>query len=110
MQIKIEKVKDLTIVNIMEKRLDAKQAISFREKILELVESGNKLIVLDFKEIDFIDSSGLGAIVSVLKMVGREGKLVLSGIKETVMSTFSRTKMDKVFIISKNIEEAIDKF
>ena len=54
----------------------------------------------------FIDSSGLGALVSVLKTVGRNGKLTLTDIKDTVMQTFTRTRMDKIFSIYKNTEEA----
>jgi anti-sigma B factor antagonist len=45
----------------------------------------------------FIDSSGLGAIVSMLKLIGREGDLVLCGVTDPVMSLFKLTRMDRVF-------------
>jgi anti-sigma B factor antagonist len=56
--------------------------------------------------VDFIDSSGLGAIVSALKTIGRNGDLVLCGIKETVMSLFRLTRMDRVFRIFTDQGEA----
>lgn len=110
MKFTTDNINDVFIVKIEDKRLDAKGAVSFRDSIGNLVSEKKYNIILDFSDINFIDSSGLGAIVSVFKMIGRNGKLVLSNISETVLQTFTRTKMDKVFIISKNQEDALNNF
>ena len=62
-----------------------------------MIESGHPLIALDLSEVDFIDSSGLGAIVSVLKQLDGRGDLVIVGAKPAVMNLFRLTRMDKVF-------------
>lgn len=63
--------------------------------------------MLDLSEVDFIDSSGLGAIVSSLKAVGKQGNLIICGIGETVLSLFRLTRMDRVFQIVSSPEEAV---
>ncbi len=107
MQIQQKKVDNILIVKPLEKRIDASTATEFKGKIVDLVNSGNTKIVLDLANVDFIDSSGLGAIVSCLKTIGNNGDLVISGIQETVMSLFRLTRMNRVFQIFPSEQEAI---
>jgi anti-sigma B factor antagonist len=73
----------------------------------EWIGAGNRRIVLNLSEVDFIDSSGLGAIVSSLKKIGNDGDLVICSVRETVMSLFRLTRMNRVFDILSSEEEAI---
>ena len=107
MQIEEKKVNDLLIVTPLEKRLDASAAAGFKGKIVDWINSGNNRIVLDLSRVDFIDSSGLGAIVSCLKTLGGNGDLVICGIQETVMSLFKLTRMNRVFQIFPTEAEAL---
>jgi anti-sigma B factor antagonist len=84
------------IVTALESRLDARSAPMFRDKLIDFVRAGHDRIVLDISQIEFIDSSGLGALVSVLKQV-TGGDLVVCGARDTVMSMFKLTRLDKVF-------------
>jgi len=106
---KIEDRKDgeILIVKPVEKRLDASVAVEFKGKMAEFIKDGNELIVLDLSDVKFMDSSGLGAIVSSLKTLGRKGDLVISGTKEAVSSLFTITRMDRVFRMFANAEEAV---
>jgi len=97
MQVEAKKVQELLVVKVLEPRLDAKEAVDFKTKMAECISSGHHAIVLNLAEVRFIDSSGLGAIVSTLKLLGREGDLVLCGVTGPVMSLFKLTRMDKVF-------------
>ncbi|MFQ5627225.1 MAG: STAS domain-containing protein [bacterium] len=97
MQFESKKSGNVTIVSILESRVDAKIAVDFRDSIADLINSGNHNLVVDLSEVDFVDSSGLGAIVSSLKILGRKGDMALSGVRPTVMSLFKLTRMDKVF-------------
>ena len=54
-----------------------------------------------------MDSSGLGAVVSSLKMLGGKGDLVICGLKDMVMRMFKLTRMDRVFHIFDSEKEAI---
>jgi anti-sigma B factor antagonist len=107
MQIQDEKIGGVLVVKPLEKRLDAHVAVDLKEKMAFFVNNGNDLIVLDLAGVDFIDSSGLGAIVSSLKVLGRKGDLAICGIHETVMSMFRLTRMDRVFRIFPNRDEAV---
>jgi anti-sigma B factor antagonist len=95
------------VVTVQEKRLDAKVAVMFKDKMAEFINAGNVLVVLNLAHVEFIDSSGLGAIVTSLKVLGRRGDLVIANVANDVMMMFSLTRMDKVFRIFPSTEEAV---
>jgi len=107
MKIEGRKEKAILIVKPVEKRLEASVAVEFKRKMAEFINAGNELIVLDLSEVEFMDSSGLGAIVSSLKTLGRKGDLVICEICEEVMRLFQLTRMDRVFQTFPGKEEAI---
>ncbi|MEO8605029.1 MAG: STAS domain-containing protein [bacterium] len=78
-------------------RVDARQAADFKLQLLALVAADHPLIALDLSDVDFIDSSGLGAIVAAHKQLGTRGNLVIVGAKPAVANLFRLTRMDKVF-------------
>lgn len=96
-----------TVVTITEKRLDAKVAVAFKEEMAALINSGITLIILDLSGVGFVDSSGLGAIVTSLKLLGRKGDLLVSGVKNDVMTMFTLTRMDRVFQMFPSAEDAL---
>ena len=81
------------------KRLDASVAPAFKQQVVQLVQAGEKRLVLDLAGVDFLDSSGLGALVSILKALGAQGTLAVCGARGPVLSLFQLTRMDKVFSI-----------
>ncbi len=107
MQLEEKKSGNVLVVSILETRMDARVAADFKSRMFNLISSGNTFIVLNFSDVDFIDSSGLGAIVSVLKTIGKNGDIVLSGINDTVMTMFRLTRMDKVFDIFTTEQDAV---
>lgn len=97
------------VVKVLDRRLDAKGAVDFKKKMGEFVEKeADQTFILDISDVDFIDSSGLGAIVSTLKKIGNKGNLVITGPGENVMSMFKLTRMDRVFQIFSSVGEAIN--
>ncbi|RYY85928.1 MAG: anti-sigma factor antagonist, partial [Comamonadaceae bacterium] len=52
------------------RRLDASVAPAFRQAVVQLVEGGDRRLVMDLGGVEFLDSSGLGALVSILKAMG----------------------------------------
>ena len=97
MQVEAKKIQEILMVKVLAPRLDAREAVDFKTQMVECISSGQHTIVLNLAEVRFIDSSGLGAIVSTLKLLGREGNLVLCGVTDPVMSLFKLTRMDRVF-------------
>lgn len=106
MQIEDRNVGEVLVVKPLDSRIDASGSPDFRGKMVDWINGGHSRIVLDLSQVDFIDSSGLGAIVSVLKTLGSGGELRISGLKETVMSLFRLTRMDRVFQIYPSAEDA----
>lgn len=85
------------VVSLKEKRLDAVIAASFREAMVARIDQGQRNIVLDMSQVSFMDSSGLGAVVYVLKHLGHTGRLHICGVTPGVMAVLKLTRMDRVF-------------
>jgi anti-sigma B factor antagonist len=98
---------DILITKVMEARIGADVASSFKEGMIHYLNRDNRAVVLDLSEVTFIDSSGLGALISCLKSMGRERELALSGTRGTVASMFKLTRMDKVFRMFDSTEQAV---
>ena len=107
MQIETRKEGKVMVVKYLEKRMDARMAVDIKEKIAEFIGDGHNLIVLEISEVDFIDSSALGAIISSLKLIGSKGSLVISGATEPIVSMFKLTRMDRVFRMFDNEKKAV---
>jgi anti-anti-sigma factor len=91
--------------------LDGTKAQEFRQKINESIEGGATVILVDFQDVTFMDSSGLGALVLCLKTVRAAGaKLFLCSINEQIRMLFELTSMDRVFEIFPSREEVEQKF
>jgi len=110
MQFQEKQIANILALNPSVKRIDASVALKFKEFILERINMGNVKIILDLTGVDFIDSSGLGAIVACLKVLKGKGYLVICGLSETVSTLFSLTRMDKAFRIFTTEEDALKIF
>jgi anti-sigma B factor antagonist len=71
-------------------------------------QSPSSTVVLDLSNVRFVDSTGVGAVVSVLKIMGGSKQLVLAGLNETVQQLFKLTRMDKVFPIFPDVQHALN--
>lgn len=107
MQLVHEKKGKVVVVKPLEKRMDATIAADFKTQMGALINEGQELFVLDLSEVDFVDSSGLGAIVASLKMLGGKGDLVIASAGEKVMKLFKLTRMDRVFQVFPTSDEAL---
>ncbi len=107
MQLEVTHTPTILVVKVVAPRLDAREAVTFKAQMADWIGRGPQTILLNLAEVRFIDSSGLGAIVSVLKLLGRQGDLVLCGVTEPVLSLFKLTRMDRVFQIFSQESEAL---
>jgi len=108
MQIQEEKLADTLVVKPLVKRIDASFVPEFKAVMLSRIGSGNVKILLDLSEIDFIDSSALGAILSILKILGGKGGIAICGLREMVGTVFRLSHMDKIFRIFPSREDALN--
>ncbi|HEU4414381.1 MAG TPA: STAS domain-containing protein [Candidatus Angelobacter sp.] len=96
-----------TVVQVLEQRLGADKAVAFKDAVGRVLNNGNPQLYLDLSQVEFIDSSGLGAILSLLKRMEKGRELIICGLTEPVASMFKLTRMDRVFTIYKNVEQAV---
>jgi anti-anti-sigma factor len=86
--------------------IDATKSQEFRQNIAEVLESGAKIVLVDFQDVTFMDSSGLGALVLAFKALrAADSKLVICSINEQIRILFELTGMDKVFEIFINQDD-----
>lgn len=98
---------DLQIIKVLATRIDATAAIQFKDRIKDLTAGAEFPVVLDLSQVDFVDSSGLGAIVAVKKHLGTLRPLHLAGLTPIVAKVFALTRMEKVFSIFTDTADAV---
>lgn len=86
-------------VKVTGTRIDAAIATAFKDKLREIVLRNRKPVVLDMSSVDFMDSSGLGAVIAVRKAMPAGLSLALEGLTPNVERVFRLTRMDSVFEI-----------
>ena len=97
-----------SVVQIVEPEgiLDGTKTTEFQQQIEQSVESGVDTILVDFHQVTFMDSSGLGALVKALKTVkAADVQFFLCSINEQIGMLFELTSMDNYFNILRDREE-----
>ena len=94
------------IVSVAADRIDAAGSVQFKDAFRALTGQGTRTVVLDLSQVDFIDSSGLGAIVAAQKLLGRDRELELAGLQGAVAKVMALTRMDTVFRIHDDLAAA----
>ena len=96
---------DVTLVRI-EGRLDAAAAPDFQAELMGVIAAGRTRLAVDLSEVLFVDSTGIGALVSGLKAARRAGgelRLVAPGPQ--AMKLLKLTTLDRVFRTSETLDE-----
>ncbi|MFQ5498230.1 MAG: STAS domain-containing protein [Candidatus Zixiibacteriota bacterium] len=89
-------------------RLDLASGTTLKEHIKGLIENEKTLVHLNLTDVEFINSSGLGAMVSIMKEVRlRKGRLTISNLASYVQEIFEITQLSHIFEIFATEEEAL---
>ena len=109
MKLNLEKINGCNVLFIQEERIDAHNSGELKEAILHLIEQGEINIIVQLEHVRFIDSSGLGALLSGYKNAeAKSGKLALASMQQQVLSMFELTRLNRVFEIYADLNEACD--
>ncbi|MEE9441163.1 MAG: STAS domain-containing protein [candidate division Zixibacteria bacterium] len=107
----ITSIKDQVNVLSMRGKLDLANAAKLKETVKTILDEKRNMIHLDMKDVDFINSSGLGALVSLMKEIRvQKGRLTLSNLAPYVNEIFEITQLSHVFEIFPTSEEAITSY
>ncbi|MCK4503874.1 MAG: STAS domain-containing protein [Desulfuromonadales bacterium] len=111
MQLNITEHDDIVKISVAEERMDAHNSGDLKEQMLQLFDDGKCNLIIDLSQVRFIDSSGLGALVSGFKNASaRDGNLKLCCLQPQVQSMFELTRLHRVFEIFTNHDEALESF
>lgn len=94
------------LVAVTAPRLDVVNSAEFRDLLLGLLKPGHRLVMIDLSEVTYLDSSGLGALVSLRKRLGEAGVIKLVNLSPAVRRVFSLTGLGKVFTIFESRAQA----
>ena len=106
MELTTKRLEDRIIIRLQSSRLDAASAPTFKTAMETELTHDDKRIILDLSEVTFMDSSGLGAVVAVLKQLNG-GEIRVVGLQKAVKELFRLTRMDRIFQCHENVESAI---
>ena len=95
----IEDIADGVVVRVGDARLDGAPAIHFTARLRDVVRRNGPLILLDLGKVDFMDSSGLGAILAIRRALPQTHRMELAALTPNVDRVFRLTRMDTVFTI-----------
>lgn len=110
MNINNEIIDDIVVIRL-NGRLDAYTSLDLENAINETIENGNRKIIINFKEIDYISSSGLRVILATLKQMNKQdGKLKLACLRTIVKEVFDIAGFTQLFEIYDTEDEALKSF
>ncbi len=94
----------------MSGELDVNSSSSFKDEVMEqLIQQGARWIAMDCKDLEYIDSSGLAAIVSLHKKLKTSGGgFALIALNDTLTRLFRLTSLDKALAIYSDQENLAD--
>jgi anti-anti-sigma factor len=109
MAFQVQKSDDVTVVDV-DGQLIVGNRQELKQRVLQELEQGERKFVIDFAQTGYIDSSGLGVLVSLSKIREQGGELRLSSLNEDLRTLFELTKLDTLFKIADTRDEALQGF
>ena len=106
MRLRTETVGDVMVAHVDEGRIDAAGAVEFKGRLRDALDGHDGHLVIDLAAVEFLDSSGLGALVAVMKMLGGR-PLELAAPGPIVRRVLSLTRMDEVFVLHDDRDAAL---
>lgn len=106
MELILESHPHAAVIRVNAPRIDAPSALGFKEDMRAVTGGRAGRFILDLHQVTFVDSSGLGAIVAVMKQLQVGQTLELAGLQPMVAKVFRLTRMDTVFTLHDSVDLA----
>jgi anti-anti-sigma factor len=109
MKYTIDKQEQFTLINLHEEKLDSTLAPQLKSDFVSLHTEGTRNVILDLKEVKYIDSSGLSALLVGNRITNDGGGiLVITSISDHVIKLIKISQLDSILNILPSVEEARD--
>jgi len=110
MRVLSSQIEGIVVGKIDANALDASNARTFKDSIQPLLTPNSKLVI-DLVKVEFIDSTGLGALVSCLRQAHSSGgEIKLSGLTNQARALFELVRMHRIFEVFNSPEEAVHSY
>jgi len=110
MSFDVQKKDGITVIDVKGQLIVGNRQ-ELKQKVLDELETGARKFLVDFAGTGYIDSSGLGVLVSLSKKIREQGgELRLANLNEDLRTLFELTKLDSLFHIAANRDEALASF
>lgn len=96
----------VTLIQIGMPRLDAAAAPAFKTDLVGNITNQPDRVVVDLSGVEFMDSTGLGVFVSLLKLMSKEGRIAVTGARPGVRKLIEVTRLDRLFPLYATLDEA----
>ena len=111
MKFKSKDIDGVTVIELKGNVMGGPDASSLNEQLHKLIEAGKKKVVIDLKEVKFMNSSGLGMLIGGLTtMKNASGELKIANASEKIESLLIITKLITVFEHHDSVEKAVKSF
>jgi anti-sigma B factor antagonist len=104
-----KELREFILLKPLSPNIDATACSEFKGRVLDLINQGHNFFLLNLSMVEFVDSSGLGTLISILKTLKlKNGDIVLCELNNLVQNLFNLTRMNLVFTICPNEKEGLD--
>ncbi len=111
MEISKRTIDDVVVLELSGKIMGGPDASAFNDELHQLVEAGTKKIVADLSQVNWMNSSGLGILISALTtMRNAGGEMKIAAVTDSIKRLMTITKLINVFDIYDTVDQAADSF
>jgi anti-sigma B factor antagonist len=111
MKLKTKEIKGVIVIELDGNVMGGPDATALNDYLHQLITENRKKVVIDLKEVSFVNSSGLGMLIGGLTTLRHSGgELKLARASKKVETLLEMTKLHKVFDLHKNVADAVASF
>ncbi|HEY1470016.1 MAG TPA: STAS domain-containing protein [Candidatus Acidoferrum sp.] len=109
MRIKTKSEGGAIVVAIRDSHLGADTVVEFKRQMTDQLPADAHTVLLEMREVPFVDSTGLGALVAIRRRLGETGVLAICGSQPSVLELFQLARLDKIFQFYPDTEAALSR-
>ncbi len=111
MKFSIENQDNVVIFQLKNLNLDSEISAQLKAKLLILIQPDIEALIIDLTNVEYVDSSGLGALLLAQRQMKEFGMtIILVGVSENVQSMFRISQIHDVFLYADTIRDALDNY
>lgn len=109
MKFAIDKTDEYIVLSILEPKINSLHAPDLKSELIILSNEGFRNIIIDLSQVNFVDSSGLSALLVGKRMCeNASGIFVLANVSGNVLKLINISQLDKILVLIPTVDEARD--